>query len=126
MTASLARRSFFLGAGGVSTLMLTGLAGSAPATPSGRSGSGSSVANGIRSKIVGLNAEVTLGNGSKAPLINFDNAATTPAFTPVLEEVNAQLEFYGSIGRGFGQKSTHSTEIDRKSTRLNSSLLGIS
>ena len=111
MTVSLARRSFFLGAGGVSTLLLTGLAGSAPTTPSGRSGSGSSVANDIRSKIVGLNAEVTLGSGSKAPLINFDNAATTPAFTPVLEEVNAQLEFYGSIGRGFGQKSTHSTEI---------------
>src|SRR5262245_35098797 len=123
-TASLARRSFFLGAGSVSTLLLTGVAGSAPAAPSGRPAS--SVANDIRSKIVGLNAEVTLGNGSKAPLINFDNAATTPAFTPVLEEVNAQLEFYGSIGRGFGQKSTHSTEIDRKSTRLNSSLLGIS
>ena len=107
----LARRSFFLGAGGVSTLLLTGLAGSEPTKPSGRSDSGSSVANDIRSKIVGLNAEVTLGNGSKAPLINFDNAATTPAFTPVLEAVNAQLEFYGSIGRGFGQKSTHSTEI---------------
>jgi hypothetical protein len=74
----------------------------APWTPSGRSGSSSRVANDIRSKIVGLNAEVTLGNGSKAPLINSDNAATTPAFTPVLEEVNAQLEFYGSVGRGFG------------------------
>jgi cysteine desulfurase / selenocysteine lyase len=111
MTASLARRSFFLDAGGLSTLFLTGFAGSAPPTPSGRSSSSSSVANDIRSKIVGLNAEVTLGNGSKAPLINFDNAATTPAFTPVLEEVNAQLEFYGSIGRGFAQKSTHSMEI---------------
>jgi cysteine desulfurase / selenocysteine lyase len=110
--------TFFPGAGGVSTLLLTGLAGSAPTTPAGRSGSGSSVANDIRSKIVGLNAEVTLGNGSKAPLINFDNAATTPAFTPVLEEVNAQLEFYGSIGRGFGQKPTHSTEIDENGRQI--------
>lgn len=101
---SLARRSFFLGAGGVSTLLLTGLAGPALTASSERSGSGSSVANDIRSKIAGLNAEVTLGNGRRTPLINFDNAATTPAFTPVLEEVNAQLEFYGSIGRGFGQK----------------------
>jgi hypothetical protein len=73
-----------------------------PRASNQRSGSSSNVANDIRSKVVGLNAEVTLGNGSKAPLINFDNAATTPAFTPVLEEVNAQLEFYGSVGRGFG------------------------
>jgi len=111
LRGSLARRSFFLGAGGVSTLLLAGPAGSATTTPSKRFGPGSSVANHIRSKIVGLDAEVTLGNGIKAPVINFDNAATTPAFTPVLEEVNAQLEFYGSIGRGFGQKSVHSTEI---------------
>ena len=110
-TANLARRSFFLGAPGASTLLLTGPARPARATPSGRSGSGSSFANDIRSKIVGLDAEVTMRNGSKAPLINFDNAATTPAFTSVLKEVNAQLEFYGSIGRGFGQKSKHSTEI---------------
>jgi len=109
--ASLARRSFFLGAAGASTLLLPGSADSASTTPSRHSGSGLSVANDIRSNIVGLNADEILGNGSKAPAINFDNAATTPAVTHVLEEVNAQLEFYGSIGRGFGQKSTHTAEI---------------
>ena len=94
MTTSLARRSFFLGAGGVSTLLLTGLADTAPTTPSGRSGSGSSVANDIRNTIVGLNAEVTLGNGNKAQLINFDNAATVTAHPP--------LGWLGVFGAGRG------------------------
>jgi selenocysteine lyase/cysteine desulfurase len=52
-----------------------------------------------------------LADGRQVTAINFDNAATTPAFTPVMEEVNKQLLYYGSIGRGKGQKSAHSTEI---------------
>ena len=43
--------------------------------------------------------------------INFDNAATTPALKPVMDEVDSKLEMYGSIGRGFSQKSNYSTDL---------------
>ena len=44
-------------------------------------------------------------------MINFDNAATTPAFKAVQDEVNEKLEMYGSIGRGSSQKSNYSTDL---------------
>jgi len=65
----------------------------------------------IRDYIVGVDEPVELEDGTKAPLINFDNAATTPAFRPVMEEVDSKLAMYGSIGRGFSQKSNYSTDI---------------
>jgi len=61
--------------------------------------------------IVGLDSEITLEDGTKTVAINFDNAATTPAFAPVLDEVQKKLAYYGSIGRGKGQKSEYSTAI---------------
>ena len=64
----------------------------------------------IRDYVVGVDQEVELEEGGKKVAICFDNAATTPAFKPVLDEVTAQLAMYGSIGRGFAQKSDHSTE----------------
>ena len=68
-------------------------------------------ATNIRSMILGVDSQVQLADGTYVAAVNFDNAATTPAFIPVLDEVTEQLEFYGSIGRGKGQKSAHSTEI---------------
>lgn len=65
----------------------------------------------IRDYVVGLNEEVQLENGSKKVVVNFDNAATTPALQPVMDEVNEELKMYGSIGRGFSPKSDHSTEL---------------
>lgn len=65
----------------------------------------------IREYIKGLDTEVELKDGSKTVLTCFDNASTTPAFKPVEEEVSKELEMYGSIGRGFSQKSNHSTEL---------------
>jgi len=65
----------------------------------------------IRSSIVGLYNEITLADGTRTIAVNFDNAATTPAFVQVLDEVIKQLEMYGSIGRGRGQKAVHSTNI---------------
>ena len=62
-----------------------------------------------RSEFIGVDEEVDLANGDKAVAINFDNGATTPSLVSVLDEVRAQLPFYGSIGRGKGQKSGHST-----------------
>ena len=65
----------------------------------------------IRNYVVGVNDPVTLEDGSTKPLINFDNAATTPALKPVMDEVESKLLMYGSIGRGFSVKSNISTDI---------------
>ena len=65
----------------------------------------------IRQYVVGLEEEVELMDGTKRAAINFDNAATTPALLPVMDAVDEELKMYGSIGRGFSQKSNHSTDV---------------
>lgn len=65
----------------------------------------------IRNYVVGLDQQIELADGTTTQLINFDNAATTPVLLPVQEEINKELLMYGSIGRGFSQKSDHSTEL---------------
>ena len=62
-----------------------------------------------RGEFIGVDEGVELANGDMAVAINFDNGATTPSLVSVVEEIQAQLPFYGSIGRGKGQKSGHST-----------------
>ena len=63
----------------------------------------------IRNMIYGLDTLVQHGDGRMAPAINLDNAATTPPFKDVSLEIQEKLLYYGSIGRGTGQKSTHSS-----------------
>ena len=63
-----------------------------------------------RSEFMGLDQEVRLADGTTAAAINFDNGATTPPLASVLEEIQAKIPMYGSIGRGKGQKSGQSTE----------------
>ena len=65
----------------------------------------------IRRYVVGVDEPVAMEDGSSKVIINFDNAATTPALKPVMDEVNSKLETYGSIGRGYSVKSNISTEI---------------
>ena len=67
--------------------------------------------NKIRDMIFGLNTLVELESGEAVPAINLDNAATTPPFKQVVKEIEQQLLCYGSIGRGKGQKSEHSTDV---------------
>lgn len=74
-------------------------------------GDGGYTIDNIRDQVVGLNEEMELEGGGKKTVTNFDNAATTPALQPVVDEVDAELEKYGSIGRGFSPKSDHSTEV---------------
>ena len=68
----------------------------------------------IRSQVVGVNEPIKLKDGTERSLINFDNAATTPALQPVEDAVNEELKMYGSIGRGFSAKSNHSTRSGRR------------
>ena len=65
----------------------------------------------IRNYVVGLDEEMELVNGGSKVVTNFDNAATTPALQPVMDEVNEKLQKYGSIGRGFSPKSDYSTDL---------------
>lgn len=65
----------------------------------------------IRDMILGLDTLVELDNGDMVPAINLDNAATTPPFKEVAEKIQQQLMYYGSIGRGKGQKSEHSSKV---------------
>ncbi len=65
----------------------------------------------IRDFVVGVDEKVELVDGTMSDFINFDNAATTPPLMPVMKAVDEEMKMYGSIGRGFSQKSNHSTDL---------------
>ncbi len=75
------------------------------------SGDGGYTIDNIRDQVVGLDEEMELESGEKKAVTNFDNAATTPALKPVMDEVDEQMKKYGSIGRGFSPKSDYSTDL---------------
>ena len=79
----------------------------------------------IRQYVAGLDEPVELADGTTRPLINFDNAATTPALIPVMDEVSQKLLMYGSIGRGFSQKSNYSTELYEETRNTVLSFVGL-
>lgn len=57
-----------------------------------------------------LNYKLKLLNGKSVRYVNLDNAATTAPFLRILEEVTKELNEYGSVHRGAGEKSKISTE----------------
>jgi len=61
----------------------------------------------IREMMYGI--DTILKDGRVA--INLDNAATTPPFKAVVENILEKMKMYGSIGRGVGQKSVYSSEV---------------
>ena len=64
----------------------------------------------FRELVVGVNTSIPLSNGSYVTAINFDNAATTPPFTSVMQAINNFSPWYSSIHRGTGYKSQYSSE----------------
>lgn len=64
-----------------------------------------------RGLVVGVNTPIPLSNGEHVTGINFDNAATTPPFTSVLQAVNNFSPLYSSIHRGTGYKSQYSSDF---------------
>lgn len=68
-------------------------------------------ASNMRDRILGLDALVKLDDGTEVKAINLDNAATTPPFIDVADEIMEKLKYYGSIGRGKGQKSEISSKV---------------
>ena len=68
-------------------------------------------ANYYRSLLIGLETQIPLSNGTYATPINFDNAATTPPFVSVMNEINNFAPWYSSIHRGTGYKSVYSSNV---------------
>lgn len=69
--------------------------------------------SGIRDLMAGVDHEVVFEPGNpesaKGIPVNFDNAATTPAFKSVLDAIRDEMDTYAAIGRSYGAKSTIST-----------------
>lgn len=61
--------------------------------------------------VVGVNAKVPIANGSYVTSINFNNAATTPPFVSVMEEINRFAPWYSTLHRGSGYKSKISSDV---------------
>lgn len=70
--------------------------------------------------VVGSKSKVKLENNSYVHCINFDNAATTPAFKSVLKGIVEFSPNYSSIHRGTGHKSIISSKVyeDARATVL--------
>jgi cysteine desulfurase / selenocysteine lyase len=65
----------------------------------------------LRDEIVGCDRRVPVLDGSERPYIFLDNAASTPAFTRVLDAVREFLPWYSGVHRGTGFKSLLATEV---------------
>lgn len=68
--------------------------------------------------IVGANTLVPISNNRFARYINFDNAATTPPFKKVTEDILRFLPYYSSAHRGMGYKSQVSTNVYEKGREI--------
>lgn len=65
----------------------------------------------FRKLIAGIDTKVPLIHGGYVTAINFDNAATTPPFLSVLEEIINFSPWYSSVHRGAGYKSQLSSNF---------------
>lgn len=70
-----------------------------------------------RDLIAGVNEEIPDKNGYPVVSINFDNAATTPAFKSVLADIVDFSNYYSSIHRGTGYKSILSSKVYENSRK---------
>ncbi len=69
----------------------------------------------FRKYIAGVDTMVPLHSGRMATAINFDNAATTPPFVSVINEIVRFAPWYSSVHRGAGFKSKLCSDIFEKS-----------
>ncbi|MEN6460315.1 MAG: aminotransferase class V-fold PLP-dependent enzyme [Syntrophomonas sp.] len=65
----------------------------------------------MRKNIMGINQQVPIANNKQTRYIYFDNAASTPALVPVVQELNDYLNWYSGVHRGTGFKSLISSKI---------------
>lgn len=72
----------------------------------------------LRNLVVGVDVKVPTINGEKVTYINFDNAATTPPFKKVLNDIISFCPLYSSIHRGSGYKSLYSSKLYDESRKI--------
>lgn len=72
----------------------------------------------VRSTVIGVDVKVPLLDGRRVTYINFDNAASTPAFRQVLEAVAGLLDWYSGVHRGTGCKSRVSTKAYERAREI--------
>jgi selenocysteine lyase/cysteine desulfurase len=78
----------------------------------------------LRTRIVGHDRLVPLLDGTEAPYLNLDNAASTPALRDVMDAVERFLPWYSSVHRGTGFKSRLSTEAYDRAHRVVGGFVG--
>ena len=77
-----------------------------------------------RDRIVGVDRAVPISGGRRAAFVNFDNAATTPAFRDVADCITEFLNWYGSVHRGTGARSHVSTHCYDRSRQIVAAFVG--
>lgn len=65
----------------------------------------------LRESVVGVDVKIPLADGRYKTAINFDNAATTPPFRSVMQQINNFAPWYSSVHRGAGFKSVLSSNM---------------
>lgn len=80
----------------------------------------------FRDRIVGIDRLVPLLDGTSRRYVNLDNAASTPALREVSETVNRFLEWYSSVYRGAGFKSSIATHAYEEARRIVGDFVGAS
>ncbi|HWQ75646.1 MAG TPA: aminotransferase class V-fold PLP-dependent enzyme [Syntrophomonas sp.] len=65
----------------------------------------------FRKDVQGIGEKVLLANNQKGVYINLDNAASTPALRPVVQEMEDFLNWYSGVHRGMGYKSLLSSQL---------------
>jgi len=78
----------------------------------------------VRQRIVGIDQQVPVLDGSLRPYINFDNAASTPTLQDVLDTVSEFMHWYSSVHRGTGFKSKVATQAYDDARRIVADFVG--
>lgn len=77
-----------------------------------------------RDLVVGVDETVPLADGRTTAAIQLDNAATTPPFKAVMEEINRFVPWYASVRRGGGYKSDISTNLYESGREMIAAFIG--
>jgi selenocysteine lyase/cysteine desulfurase len=78
----------------------------------------------LQTKIVGLDEEVMLLDGSKRRYVNFDNASSTPTLLPVQQKVDEFCKWYSNVHRGTGFKSQISSWVFEEARHIIAEFVG--
>src|SRR5512139_2043003 len=78
----------------------------------------------VRQRIVGIDQQVPVLDGSLRPYVNFDNAASTPTLTDVLDTVNEFMHWYSSVHGDMGFKSRVATQAYDDARRIVAECVG--